>query len=328
MAQGYLWDPVVRITPKNGADIVYWFSDQLTDFGGHTRISVRYPEVKRDREDINRTLRPVMFGIRPEVDIECAIMTLADQAFLSNIESALLSPADYDVYLSLDGGVTERAVVLNRMSQPAPIGGKTVVGAYFTLQVRCKDLISQKPAMMTDPGVGAELTENGNLDSWASSTNANAWTEVVSGACTVTEETSDVHTAGGNAAILNRVDGGSLWMQETLPQSLKLGAWYHVSCYGKANSAAYSLRVGLRNNTKALDVTGDGKTWGGFTQYAINQTATTSYALAEAYVRASTSFGAADSYILFLYGVDVGSIVKFDDVSVYGPILRPGYATW
>ena len=325
---GYLWDPVVRITPKNGADIVYWFSDQLTDLGGHTRIAVRYPEVKTDREDINRSLRPIVFGVRPEVDIDCTIFSMADQAFLATIQSALLSPADYDVFLSLDGGVVERQVVINRNNPPTPIAGKTVLGATVQLQVRCKDLIAQMPAMNTDPATGGEFVQNGSLDSWTSSTDCDSWTEVVGGTCTLTKDTLGARS--GACALLSRVDSGSLWMQQTLPNSLRLGCWYRLDAYARFTAVPFNARIGLRNATRSLDVTSDGKTWGAFTQYAVDSTISTAatYFLEEVYIRASTAFAADDSYILFLYGSDVGSVLRYDDVSLYGPVLRPGYATW
>src|SRR4029077_16298296 len=98
-----------------------WLADRLTDMGGHTRLTLRYPEDKIDRVDVNRSLRPVSFGVRPEVSIECQIFSMADQIFLAEIESALLQPTRYAVFLSLDGGVRERQVVLSAGSEPTPL---------------------------------------------------------------------------------------------------------------------------------------------------------------------------------------------------------------
>lgn len=161
---------------------------------------------------------------------------------------------------------------------------------------------------------------NGNLDTWSSSTNAGSWTEVVSGACTVTQETVDVHTVGGSAAKLSRVDGGNLWMQLGLGASLVPGQWYRLAFWAKGGTAATKIRAGVRNSTKSKEIQTDGVTWGSITHYAVDQLATTSYALYELTFLVDPSFGAADSYIAFLYGELIGDYVLFDDVVLYGPI--------
>ena len=172
---GYKWDPVFRVVPRNGGESVYWLTDNLTDVKSHTKITLRYVESKNIREDINRSLRPVVYGLRPEVEIECVILSMADQQFLAGIESALLLPNHYNVYFSLDGGCVEREVVLSEVSNLDPIRGKTVIGSTFKIAVRCVDLIPRKPTMMADPRNGVEKLLNGGFESWGTAVTANGW---------------------------------------------------------------------------------------------------------------------------------------------------------
>mgnify|MGYP001176765727 CR=1 FL=1 len=228
---GYIWDPVVRIVPRNGTDIVYWFADELTDVKGATKIALRYVEEFENHEDVNRSLRPIVFGLRPEVDITCVILSMEDQRFLADIESALLLPRDYDVFLSLDGGVVERQVVLAKAIDFEPIRGKTVIGASFTLSLKCVDLIDQRPAMITDPGVGVEKLIDPSVEMWVGGVPTH-WTHS-SASITVTQETVAVRNPGGNSARVLRLNAGFISFQPWLvfPQMSGTGNLLKRSCW-------------------------------------------------------------------------------------------------
>ena len=325
---GYRWDPVFRVAPINGAETIYWLSDRLTDVGGHTRIGLRYPESMNVREDINRSLRPVVYGIRPEVEISCVILSMADHLFLAEIESALLQPHSHHVYLSLDGGVVEREVVLASVSNAEPLRGKTILGATFSLRVRCVDLIGRKPAMMTDPGTGREFVQNGGMDNWITGSNLQTWDETIAGGM-ISQETSIVHTIGGSSAALAYTGGGSVYLGQPLgifPRAswLRLSGWYAAATTGRG-------RAQISNQRLLAALMPDGRTWSGATQYALNVAVVgTTFVYSELYFRTPTTAQASDTYYLYAQGdaTTNPTTMYHDDVSVYGPVLRPGVATW
>jgi len=86
------------------------------------------------------------------------------------------------------------------------------------------------------PVAGAELLTNGGFESWASATDANNWTEFVSGSNTTNREASDVY-AGAYAA---RMDIDALSSASFLAQSLThaSGVWLRVSAALKSNTAS------------------------------------------------------------------------------------------
>jgi len=331
---GYKWDPVFRVVPVNGSETVYWLADRLTDCGGHNRIVLRYVESQNIREDINRSLRPVVFGLRPEVEIECQIFSMADQFFLAEIESALLQPRDYAVYLSLDGGVVERQVVLSRVSNPEPLAGKTIVGAVFRLGLRCVDLIATKPAMMTDPGTGEELTQNGGFEGWTGGV-PDGWNGS-SGVGTVAQETTIINPGGSvSSAKVTRSDAvTSFLFTQSLKRVPKQGAWYRYRGYVRSSvdlalSGSGAYRVALMNNAGTLYVASDGKTWSASGNLILGASLSASFTQYEAYFRMPTTIKDADGLNLRHQGYWAsGESLYYDDESVYGPVLRTGYATW
>lgn len=334
---GYRWDPVFRVAPVNGPETVYWLSDRLTDVGSHTRITLRYPETMNVREDINRSLRPVVMGIRPEVDIECVILSMADQQFLGEIEAALLQPRDYNVYLSLDGGCVYRAVALAGISNADPIAGKTVVGAKFTLRVRCVDLIPTRPTMMTDPTVGEELTSDGGFESWTAGA-LNSWSGS-SGVGTVAQETTIISLGtplGTSSAKVTRSDATTAFtFNQTLAKNPTIGAWYRFYCDFRGSidlalGASGPVRVKIKDNANAVRT--DGVTWGGVGANsmsilgAVSGSTFTTYTL---YFRRSITSKWDATFTVNFDGLwAAGESLYIDRCSLYGPILRPGVATW
>lgn len=333
---GYRWDPVFRVSPVNGGDTYYWLSDRLSDVGSHTRINLRYVESMNTREDVNRSLRPVVFGLRPEVDITCAIWTMADQAFLSEIESALLDTSYYRVYLSLDGGVVYRQVVMASATNAEPINGKTIVGAQFTIRVRCVDLITRRPAMATDPGVGEELAQNIGFEQWVSSSSPFSWS-ATGGIITIAQQsTAGYFRSGTYSAQCTRSDGSTFGQfVHSLSKQPNRGAWYRAQAYHRGSIAMAlngsnngPLRMQIGSSTQDIYVGSDGKTYSSSGALVVAGTATT-FALAEGYFRMPTTIPTTDQMVFRLSGYYTGSeSLYYDDVSLYGPVLRPGVSTW
>jgi hypothetical protein len=55
-----------------------------------------------------------------------------------------MSP-DWTVYLSMDGGVTERQVFLSRMDGPDALAGKTYIGGRFLLGLTTTEVFPEMP---------------------------------------------------------------------------------------------------------------------------------------------------------------------------------------
>ena len=330
---GYKWDPVWRIVPRNGGETVYWMSDELTDCKGHNKITLQYAESMNIREDINRSLRPVVHGVRPEVEIECQIFTMDDQAFLANIESALLLPNHYNVFLSLDGGVTEREVVIKGVSNPTAIRGKTVLGATFTIAVRCVDLIPRRPAMMTDPLTGGELIGNGGFEDW--NTGVPVGWSGSSGVGTIAQNTANPNT-GLSCVQITRSDGSTYFQFNPsvsgIPGILD-GKWYRLQVsYRGATAITDALKCEI---TRSLGSTlqylqTDMTSWATTQAFAFVETppGPAIWAAAETYFRGPNDSLSNVAIRPRFNGYFTGANLFLDDVSIFGPVLRPGYATW
>lgn len=324
---GYKRDIVMRIVPNNGAESIHWFNDRLTDLGGHVRVGAPvYTRTMRIIEDLNRVRRQRIYARHVSVQIEILIATMADQWFLQEIESALEDPDNYSVFLSLDGGVTEREVFSPDETgmAPSPIRGKTVVGATFVLSLASKEPIGPRGPMMTDPGTGAELLQNGAMEQWVAGS-PQGWTSSAAGG-TITQESTIVHTAGGSALRLEINASGFVGCFQS-GIVLKRNAWYRASGWFNSSSTGRG-RIEFNNLRTGLDVKADGRTWAAQTQYAIDVAVATSYVYAEMYLRAAVDARADDTYRWYSLGYANPSVLYHDDLSLYGPVLRPGYSTW
>lgn len=141
---GYSWTPKIRVDPSDGPDKAYDLKALLTDGKGPILVELDYPPVIEPRDDVNRALRPDVRGYRPTVALTFDVLTMADQGNLAEIEAAL-AEGTTDVYLSLNNGTTERAVVLIGRRGPTPLGGKNFVGARYRLELAAVDLIPEVP---------------------------------------------------------------------------------------------------------------------------------------------------------------------------------------
>lgn len=336
---GYKRDVVIRIVPRNGSETVYWLEDRLTDAGGHTRCQVRYPETMIMREDINRNLRPVVFGIRPEVEIEAQILSMADQLCLAEIEDALLRPNAYNVYLSLDGGVVEREVVLGSGSFPDPLRGKTYIGAKFSLAMRCKSLITRKPVMMTDPTIWSEFQGNGAFDDWVSAAVATGWTANAN--LTFAQEAT-IKTSGAWSGKGTATGGGYAELRGVGPFLMNPAAWYRFRASSRGGqTTALGFTMNLWNNSYpgssgaspfGLEANYPGsvvRSWANFGRVRMDLSSSQFNSFDFYFRGPTTPFRSTDEFYLRFDGLQTaGHIGYFDDVSLYGPVLRPGYATW
>jgi len=340
---GYRWDPVVRVVPFNGSETIYWLSDRLTDMGSHTKLRLTYLTDMTTHEDINRNLYPVINAIRPQVEIECLIVSMADQLFLSEIEYALTHPKECDVFLSLDGGCVERKVILGTLSQAEPINGKTCVGATFRLTMKCFAPIDSKPAMMTDPGVGSEKLQGGSFDDWSSSSVAQGWE--ANGNLTLAQE-GTIKKSGDWSAKATVSGVGYASLTNLAAFSLNPGAWHRlrVSCRGGQTSnnglSAQIWNTSFPGSTSSVPrallmarpiVGAFGLVWAnaGAVYENISAAAFTSFDCYFRGPKVGPAFKASDIYQFRLHGiVSVGEIAYYDDVSIYGPVLLPGYSTW
>ena len=113
----------------------------MTDASGPTRVVLRYTQEVDEEENLNFRIVQTRFGFRPEVDLFFDIVTMADQENLTKIANRLMSPL-WTVFLSLDGGTTERVVLMDRPPSPEPLRGKTNVGARYRLGLKARDLIT------------------------------------------------------------------------------------------------------------------------------------------------------------------------------------------
>jgi hypothetical protein len=319
----------MRIVPANGAETVHWFNDRLTDVGSHIRCTLRYPRDVTMLEDLNRDLHPIVRSKRAQIEIHVLIVSMADQWFLQEIDEALGDRQGYSVFLSLDGGVVYRQVVRpggDGMS-PQPIRNKTCVGATFTLSLQTKSTIGRLGPMMTDPGIGAELLQNGGFEQWSGAGDAQGWAEVTTGG-TVTQETTIVHTVGGSALKLDRTGASSShWVHQDNIGPLAVGSWYRASGWFASGATGHG-RIQIQNLRTTLALKPNGRDWAAVTQSAIDVTATTVFAFGEIYFRVAPNALLSDTYRWYSFGDVNPSVIYHDDLSLFGPVLRPGYATW
>jgi len=346
---GYKWDPVFRVVPRNGGESVYWLTDNLTDVKSHTKITLRYVESKNIREDINRSLRPVVYGLRPEVEIECVILSMADQQFLAGIESALLLPNHYNVYFSLDGGCVEREVVLSEVSNLDPIRGKTVIGSTFKIAVRCVDLIPRKPTMMADPGNGVEKLLNGGFESWGTAVTANGW-NISNQVQLQADQGTGSNKLSGTYSMKNTVISNPGWVRLAYDDqfTLRNNCYYRMVAYGKGGQTTslgltaylvtgnFSTATGARSRAPKLNYPSDGQvvtTWfdGTYVGGVAVDISSSAWSHVDVYIRScpQAPFASSDPFSFVLHGIQTnGHLIYYDDVSLFGPVLRPGFATW
>jgi hypothetical protein len=328
---GYLWDPVVRIVPRNGSATTIVFAEALSDLAGHERADVRYIPEASQRRDINRSERPVLFGWRPEVRFDFLVMTMADQHAIAQILDGLMDPCT-DVYLAMDA-CTFRRVVLSSSDGPDPIAGKTFAGARFRIGVRCAEMISENPRMaMTENLYQRDWLQNGDFERWNSGVAA-SWNYLATAGGTITQVTGGGQRSGASAMAFTRSSGATLENGQTTIVGLEPGRWYTLTTWGKGSAAiANGHRVMLRAEDRVQrNVTADGKTWStDLSNAAVLMSLTTSYAQGALTFRVRPDFLSGDRYSVYCVASNIGTseIWTLDDFSLVGPVLPAGVSLW
>lgn len=140
----YQWQPLVRITPDNGAVETIDLRTGMTYLGRPVKCAPKWTPATEMREDVNRSARVRVDGVRIDVEFDFDIggTSMADHEVLSRIVNTLLAQSAL-VELSLDNGATYREVVLLKYTGPDPFRGKTIAGARFQLDLRCVDLVDE-----------------------------------------------------------------------------------------------------------------------------------------------------------------------------------------
>src|SRR5947207_2743925 len=123
---GYAYSPRFRLSYDSGPDVIYDLTT-MTDAKGPVSIKVQYEQEKTSRQTPNRRTIERHFGWRPVCAMIFDLATMTDEAWIADVASAA-NRDDADLYLSLDGGVTERQVTLESNYSRFPLGDKAPAG--------------------------------------------------------------------------------------------------------------------------------------------------------------------------------------------------------
>lgn len=163
------------------------------------------------------------------------------------------------------------------------------------------------------------VVTNGGLENWSSASDLDDWYEGTSGG-TVNQDGTDPY-AGTYCARLDHTGSGfHAIYQDGI--TLTPGAWYRFRVYSKASVVRTDgVRVLLRNTTQTMDLDSDG-TWGAYTKYCVREDSTTAWTAFSLVFRVPSSYGASDSYYLYLYGhgMQAGDSIYYDATEIAGPI--------
>ena len=107
--------------------------------------------------------------------------------------------------------------------------------------------VSSNAAINTPVGLGSELLTNGDMESWASATDLNNWTETLAGTSTVNRNGTDQHSGTYCANMLVDASGNSAAIDQTVTTTN--GKWYQLSFWGKYITAGNRERVDTTNPT-------------------------------------------------------------------------------
>lgn len=107
---------------------------------------------------------------------------------------------------------------------------------------------------------GADRITNGNIESWASATDLNDWSEAISGSSTVNRESSDVFA--GTYSCRFDIDGSNSVAHIAQNISLAAGKWHIVTIQNKASTTPITSYIQIQNNTTSNYLQDDLSTWG------------------------------------------------------------------
>lgn len=329
----YQWYPIVDYMPDNGAPSTVDLRAALTDASGPVAHRLSYPLDSRPFLDVNRKSNPIIYGMRPKLDILCDVITLADQAAVATLVSRL-ADRNWAVYLSLDGGFTSRQIVLTGYRGPDPLGGKTVAGARHTVSVETGSLLAELPSMSSGSTGGPdEKIENGAFDDW-NANDAFSWVETVSGGNTIAKDAVNFVSPLYSALMTFNGVGGSDLRLTSSQFPLYPGRFYNfaIQARGSAGSLPF-LAIRLVNATKlrslATPLTPILWVAGVTNSFAIVTPGNLTWVPFSFQVQTSPSFDVSDLYYLEIFWNAVAvTSVSVDDVSLTGPVTPTGVARW
>lgn len=327
---GYRWHPVVRLVPAYGDARTIDLTQAFTDASGPVETEAGHREEIRRRTDVNRRSRPQIYGFRPFANFSFDILTMEDHASLVDIVGCL-SEQDAKVYLSLDGGITEREVALRRYRGPRAIAGKQFVGGTYQLQIEAVDLIDRPAAMALDPEDGLmDIVRDGRIEDWASATDLTSWTETIVGG-TVNRDSAEQRSGNHCCRFDRTVDPGKLSIGQA-ELRLRPGFWYEMSAWYKGDtvdSTGFWMR--LRNTQESKEITNLGEWVAVSAPVAelLTFAVSTSYQQAKVRFRVDPTFAVSDTYNFEIqHNSSNGSTIYVDDIDFRGPVLQPGGGTW
>jgi len=329
---GYLYQPWVRFTPKNGAVETWKLSEKFTDVEGPAQCRVDYVLDFAKRTDLNRQRGQIHHGFRPRVHMVLDIWTMEDQAHHAFLINRLVNPELCTVDLALDAGLTWRPVLMERSPDgPDPLGGKVFVGARFVLDLEARSLIPEYPDLVADPVGVREFLSDGGLESWSSATDLREWIKSITNGSSNQDAT--VAHEGNYSARLDRTTAtdGSLHVinanRVLAPDSwYRLRFWYRGDFTAAVNGAAWRLY----NVTQNTALQNDGS-WGTPGAQPLALAASGTWYEHVIPFQVPAAYGAADAYNVELrhhYGANNGQSVWFDRSSLLGPIRPTGVNAW
>ena len=103
------------------------------------------------------------------------------------------------------------------------------------------------------PTLGGELLTDGGFENWSSPTNLVSWTEVVSGASGVAQETTIVNSGSNAARISVDTSNSVVYIRQSVAATI--GAWIAYSAHLTTNVNERSVRIDLSSTTQATGPT-------------------------------------------------------------------------
>jgi hypothetical protein len=334
-ASSFTRRPTIRIVPDNGSEV---FTDLQTVLGDdivRVPLTEYTPEIgrntTRDRDSV-----PDMFGFRSRVALEFLLASVEAQSYVTELVDALLR-ADTSVYLSLDGGFTERRVALSDFRGPEPFRGKTVAGQLSRVEMTALDLLPEIPSSVPNLAPYNAVT-NGDFSLWTSPTLPESW--FVNGA-TVAQDSVNYWTSPYSLKI-TRSGAPACRVQQFLEGVFEPGRWATVVVRGVgvgiAGAGSYGSYVSIDNITKNVTWNGsfgfetpDIGTWDAGSQGK----AITMYRIGWYEYRTTipilSTFGRTDQYKIQLVNGPpnpAGVVSNYDDVLVARISPPSGVAVW
>lgn len=166
-----------------------------------------------------------------------------------------------------------------------------------------------------------DVMVNGNLESWASATDANNWGEIIEGSSSINRDGVD-QRSGTFCARLTAANA-LVFFNNSINFVYLPGKWYRLELWSKITGGITIVPLRMLNATDLLYWKTDG-TWGVFDSLADHATGVTgSYTRTTVWFRYDPSFSLSDAFnITFSNGTETGNFF-LDDVSIRGPYDHP-----